>query len=100
MLATGQVIIRGTVAELTATAREQVWSATTSGPAPEGMVVSALAEAASMRYRIVSPRPPRPDTVPETPSLEEGYVVLGSRHGLMASPRAARPSAASSRRAP
>jgi ABC-2 type transport system ATP-binding protein len=79
VLAAGRAVFRGTVAELTARAEGSVWSVTTGGPAPDGgVIVSALPHADGMAYRLVAPQPPSPDAELVTPSLEEGYILLGT----------------------
>ncbi|WP_043627826.1 ABC transporter ATP-binding protein [Nonomuraea candida] len=77
VLGHGRLAFQGTVSELVSQAHRQVWTVTTSGPAPAaGRVVSALPEGAGMRYRVVSAAPPDPYARPVEPTLEDGYLAL------------------------
>ena len=77
VLAGGRIAFRGTVAELTRQATDQVWSVTTAGPAPAaGTVVSALPDGAGIRYRVVAAAAPAEEAVPVDPTLEDGYLAL------------------------
>jgi ABC-2 type transport system ATP-binding protein len=51
----GQVLFRGTVAQMLEATREKVWLLTTHGPRPEGnfTIVSALNMGANVQYRVV-----------------------------------------------
>jgi ABC-2 type transport system ATP-binding protein len=80
VLATGRLIFRGTVDELTHRARGRVWAVVTDGPPPaEGTVVSALPHEGGMRYRVVAPDAPGPRAQPVEPALEDGYLALTAR---------------------
>jgi ABC-2 type transport system ATP-binding protein len=80
VLATGRLIFRGTVDELTHRARGRVWSVVTDGPPPaEGTVVSALPHETGMRYRVVAAAAPAPQAHPVDPALEDGYLALTAR---------------------
>jgi ABC-2 type transport system ATP-binding protein len=80
VLATGRLIFRGTVDELTHRAQGQVWSVVTHGPPPaDGTVVSALPHEGGMRYRVVATAAPRPQAHPVEPTLEDGYLALTAR---------------------
>jgi ABC-2 type transport system ATP-binding protein len=77
VLATGRLLFRGTVDELTHRAQGRVWSVLTDGPPPpEGTVVSALPHDRGMRYRVVAPAAPGPQAHPVEPALEDGYLAL------------------------
>ena len=77
VLASGRLVFRGTVGELTRHAEQRVWSVGTAGPAPTGgTIVSAVPDDAGMRYRVVAPTQPDPDAEPVEPNLEDGYLAL------------------------
>ncbi|BCJ55416.1 ABC transporter ATP-binding protein [Actinoplanes sp. NBRC 14428] len=77
VLASGRLIYRGTVEELTRRAAGKVWSLVTDGPPPaEGTVVSALPHETGMRYRIVAPTPPGAGARAVEPGLEDGYLAV------------------------
>ncbi|MGW0434854.1 ABC transporter ATP-binding protein [Micromonospora sp. NPDC003197] len=81
VLAAGQVIYTGSVADLARTGEGATWELHTTGAPPaEGVVVSAVSRADGTVYRVVSAVRPSPDATPVTPSLEEGYVALMRRH--------------------
>ena len=62
-----------------------MWSLTSDGPVPTvGVVVSALADAGTTRYRVVSATRPSPDADPVAPTLEDGYVALAQQHSIAA----------------
>jgi ABC-2 type transport system ATP-binding protein len=79
VLAAGQLAFRGTVDELTARANGRVWSLTTNGPAPTGILVSATPHPDGVRYRIVTAQPPT-GAQPAIPTLEDGYLTLTQHH--------------------
>lgn len=80
VLARGQILFRGSPAELTQNAAGKVWTVTTAdGAKPDGglTVVSMLHLAEGIQYRLVGIAPtgyPNAQTVP--PGLEDGYVWL------------------------
>jgi ABC-2 type transport system ATP-binding protein len=85
VLGRGRVIYRGTVRDLAAIAQGSVWSLVSDGPVPPvGVVVSALADGGTTRYRVVSPTRPSPDADPVAPTLEDGYVALAQQHSIAA----------------
>ncbi len=80
VLASGRLVFRGTVAELTSRAEQQVWSVVTAGPAPTaGTIVSAVPHESGMRYRVVAPAPPAAGAKAVEPNLEDGYLALAVR---------------------
>jgi ABC-2 type transport system ATP-binding protein len=77
VLATGRLVFRGTVEDLTRRADGRVWTVVTPGPAPViGTIVSALPHDGGMRYRVVGAQPPVPEARPADPNLEDGYLAL------------------------
>ncbi|WP_066376138.1 ABC transporter ATP-binding protein [Herbidospora mongoliensis] len=77
VLANGRLAFQGSVTDLVSVANGRVWTVTTNGPPPtEGRVVSALPEAAGMRYRVVSRQSPDLSAKPAEPTLEDGYLAL------------------------
>ncbi|MEV6630313.1 ABC transporter ATP-binding protein [Actinoplanes sp. NPDC051470] len=77
VLASGALVFRGTVEELTSRASDRVWSVITAGPAPTGgTIVSAVPHAAGMRYRVVAPVSPAAGAETVEPNLEDGYLAL------------------------
>ncbi|WP_406318781.1 ABC transporter ATP-binding protein [Streptosporangium sp. NBC_01639] len=77
VLTKGRLVFQGNVGELVSRADRQVWTLTTSGPAPSwGRVVAALPEGAGMRYRVIAPTAPDPAARPAEPTLEDGYLAL------------------------
>ena len=87
VLAAGQVIYTGSVADLARTGEGATWElhTTTGAPPAEGVVVSAVSRADGTVYRVVSAVRPSPDATPGTPTLEDGYVALMRRHASAAS---------------
>jgi ABC-2 type transport system ATP-binding protein len=80
VLASGRLVFRGTVGELTRHAEQRVWSVVTSGPAPtSGTIVSAVPDDGGMRYRVVAHTSPDPDAKLVEPNLEDGYLALAQR---------------------
>ncbi|WP_283133434.1 ABC transporter ATP-binding protein [Rhizohabitans arisaemae] len=77
VLAKGRLVFHGDVGALVSRAAHQVWTVTTSGPAPTwGRVVSALPEGTGVRYRVIAASPPDPTARPTDPGLEDGYLAL------------------------
>lgn len=86
VLAAGQVIYTGSVADLARTGEGATWELHTTGAPPtEGVVVSAVARPDGTVYRVVSAVRPSTDATPVTPSLEDGYVALMRQHASMSS---------------
>jgi ABC-2 type transport system ATP-binding protein len=82
VLASGRLVFRGTVDELTRQAEERVWSVVTAGPAPaNGTIVSAVPHDGGMRYRVVAPAAPAPEAALLEPNLEDGYLALAQNRG-------------------
>jgi ABC-2 type transport system ATP-binding protein len=80
VLASGRLVFRGTVGDLTRQADGRVWTVITSGPAPAtGTVISALPHDGGMRYRVVGDSPPALDAAPADPNLEDGYLALAQK---------------------
>ncbi|GLH98732.1 ABC transporter ATP-binding protein [Phytohabitans aurantiacus] len=80
VLASGRLVFRGTVGDLTRQADGRVWTVVTAGPAPTtGTVVSALPHDDGMRYRVVGDSPPAFDASPAAPNLEDGYLALAQK---------------------
>lgn len=79
----GQIVFRGSIAELVEAARAAVWTVTvpTGGAKPSGdvTVIATLPAGSSMQYRVVSataPSTPGATIQPATPTLEDSYVWL------------------------
>ncbi|MEH1129707.1 ABC transporter ATP-binding protein [Micromonospora sp. CPCC 206061] len=80
VLASGRLVFRGTVGDLTRQADGRVWTIVTPGPAPvSGTVVSALPHDGGMRYRVVGPERPAPEADRADPNLEDGYLALAQK---------------------
>jgi ABC-type multidrug transport system ATPase subunit len=80
VLSRGQVIFRGSPAQLTQAATGHVWTLTCSGlekPDHDLTVVSMLHLAEGIQYRLVgSTAEAYPEALPAQPGLEDGYVWL------------------------
>jgi ABC-2 type transport system ATP-binding protein len=74
----GNVIFRGSPANLIEQARGHVWTITSSGERPNGglTLVSTLQMANGVQYRVVGDPDPRYHAAPVEPSLEDGYMWL------------------------
>lgn len=77
VLAGGRAVFDGTTIELAATARGQVWTLDTEGPAPAGnlTVVSAMTTGTGTRYRLVGDAGVN-GAQPVEPSVEDGCVAV------------------------
>jgi ABC-2 type transport system ATP-binding protein len=77
----GRIAYFGDTAGLTGRAAGRVWIVDTDGPLPpETTVVSTLALAGSVRYRVVAPHRPHGAAVLTDPGLEDGYLTLMQDH--------------------
>jgi ABC-2 type transport system ATP-binding protein len=79
----GQIVFRGSIAELVEAARGAVWTVTVpmGGAKPSGdvTVIATLPTGSSMQYRVVSPTAPATPGAtiqPAAPTLEDSYVWL------------------------
>ncbi|HLY29929.1 MAG TPA: ABC transporter ATP-binding protein [Ktedonobacterales bacterium] len=75
----GQIIFGGSISSLVAVARGVVWTVTTPGPKPEGLVIASLRAGEIAQYRLLNEQAPvvREGTVtPAEPGIEDGYVWL------------------------
>ncbi|MFC0505337.1 ABC transporter ATP-binding protein [Micromonospora costi] len=85
VLAAGQVIYSGSVADLTRAAEGTTWQMSSAGAPPiEGVVVSAVARETGTQFRVISPARPSPDATSVAPTLEDGYLALMQRHSSTA----------------
>ncbi|MBN1486407.1 MAG: ABC transporter ATP-binding protein [Anaerolineae bacterium] len=84
VLSKGQILFRGSPADLMQAAEGQVWTVTTTQPRkPDNglTVVSMLHLAEGTQYRLVGAHPPDyGDPVTTRPGLEDGYVWLMKQH--------------------
>ncbi|MEV6863198.1 ABC transporter ATP-binding protein [Streptosporangium subroseum] len=77
VLAKGRLVFQGDVEELVSRADRQMWTVTTSGPAPSrGRIVGSRPDCAGTRYRILAATSPDPSAQPSEPTLEDGYLAL------------------------
>ncbi|MDX1994598.1 MAG: ABC transporter ATP-binding protein [bacterium] len=74
----GQVLYRGTPAEMIGQARGKVWHITTQGEQPNGglTVVSTLQTQYGVQYRVLGDPSAYASAVPAEPTLEDGYIWL------------------------
>ncbi|HEV8193104.1 MAG TPA: ABC transporter ATP-binding protein, partial [Ktedonobacterales bacterium] len=76
LMRSGQVLFRGTIAELVEAARGKVWTLATSGakPAGDATVISMQHFGDSVQYRLVSEATPGSGAQAVEPTLEDSYV--------------------------
>ncbi|GLV53965.1 multidrug ABC transporter ATP-binding protein [Dictyobacter sp. S3.2.2.5] len=80
MMRSGQIIFKGTIADLINETQNRVWNVTTAGPLQQDdqhfVIVSSMNMGANMQYRIVGTPPANMHATAVAPNLEDGYVWL------------------------